>query len=263
MANYNLGHIYEYGIYNQTKDPKKSLEYYKAASDKGMSKAMVKLGSTDCEYDPIQAARLFEHAANLGDPEGLHSWGTFLNHYSNEANPDLSALEYYKKKTSSKADRSGFASYSRKKRLIIDNNTIQLLINSIDQKFSTCCVDTDFPIVIDTMINAAADLTLAKCEEAQKSLLAVSQVTDNVKYMSDQLEGQANDICSQADSTLSQMKSIEKKINDVLYPKTSLFVKIVSSLLSVITSLFNLFQIGIGKIEGESDSDDEKSPSDN
>ena len=113
------------------------------------------------------------------------------------------------------------------------------------------------------MINAAADLTLAKCEEAQKSLLTVSQVTDNVKYMSDQLEGQANDICTQADTTLSQMKSIEEKINDVLYPKTSLFVKIVSSLLSVITSLFNLFQIGIGKIEGESDSDDEKSPSDN
>lgn len=121
MANYNLGHIYEYGIYSQAKDPKKALEYYKAASDKGMASAMVKVakayfrgkfGTYDCEKDPIQAARLFEHAANLGDPEGLHSWGTFLNHYSNESNPDMAelnikyggtpmninvAIEYYKK----------------------------------------------------------------------------------------------------------------------------------------------------------------------
>lgn len=146
-----------------------------------------------------------------------------------------------------------------RKRLLIDNNAIQLLINSIDQKFSTCCIDTDFPIVIDTMINAAADLTLAKCDEAHKSLLKVSQVTDNVESMSNKLEVQANEICSQADLTLSQMKSIEDKINDVLYPKTSLFVKIVSTLLFIITSLFHLFQRGIGKIDDESLSDDEKS----
>lgn len=101
MANYNLGHIYEYGIYSQAKDSKKALDYYKVAADKGMASAMVKVakalfrgkfGTYECENDPIQAARLFEHAANLGDPEGLHSWGTFLNHYTNDPSPNMAEL---------------------------------------------------------------------------------------------------------------------------------------------------------------------------
>lgn len=104
MANYNLGHIYEYGSYNQEKskaNSEKAFNYYKAAADKGMAAAMVKVakgyfrgkfGEYACGKDPILAARLFEHAAALGDPEGLHSWGTFLNHYSKESNPDLAAL---------------------------------------------------------------------------------------------------------------------------------------------------------------------------
>ncbi|KAK8878644.1 hypothetical protein M9Y10_005424 [Tritrichomonas musculus] len=152
---------------------------------------------------------------------------------------------------------------ANKKKLHIDNNTVQLLINSIDQKFSSCSFDSDFPIVIDTMINASADLTLAKCEDADKSLIKVSQVTESVESMSEQLENQANEMSAQAKLTLSEMKSLEGLINDVLYPKTSFFVKIVSSILFIITSLLHLFQMGIEKIDGNPNSDDENSQSDN
>lgn len=180
-----------------------------------------------------------------------------------ESHKELPPLGNNKVNPIPKHSKSSIPVIPEKKRLVIDNNTIQLLINSIDQKFSTCSIDSDFPIVIDTMINAAADLSLTKCEEAHKSLLKVSQVTDSVESMSNQLENQAKEICSQANLTLSEMKKIEDRINDVLYPKTSLFVKLVSTLLFIITSLFHLFQDGISKIEGETFSDDEKSPSDN
>ncbi|OHS96220.1 hypothetical protein TRFO_37658 [Tritrichomonas foetus] len=88
MANYNLGRIYESHLYNQSTDSEKSLKYYKAAADAELALGLVKYGKAlfrgrhadaDCQKDPEYAARCFEKAAKLGDPEGLHSWGTFLH----------------------------------------------------------------------------------------------------------------------------------------------------------------------------------------
>lgn len=105
MAHYNLGLIYENGLYYQPKDPKKALDYYKNAADAEIIPAIVIVAKAlftgcfyniNCECDPIQAARLFEYAAASNDPEGLFWWATFLNNYCNSYSLDTQLDLYIK-----------------------------------------------------------------------------------------------------------------------------------------------------------------------
>ena len=106
MANYNLGHIYEFGKYGQEKNPKLSFEYYKAAADQNMPKAMVKYARAlfkgnhmgyDVEKNPELAARLFQYTFNKGEPEGIHCWASFIqNGYGGTPINIAAAMTYYK-----------------------------------------------------------------------------------------------------------------------------------------------------------------------
>lgn len=87
MAYFNLGQIYQEGKY-VAKNLKEAIKYYQIGAKKGSSASMVILGKAYfrgifegrddiIQKDQIRAARLFEKAAELNDPEGLYSWAKF------------------------------------------------------------------------------------------------------------------------------------------------------------------------------------------
>lgn len=106
-ANFNLGHIYEYGIFGVEKNPELSLKYYELAAKQYYPKALVKVGKAmlrgrhagvPAEKNEILAARNFHIAAQKGDSEGMHSWASCLQ-YGHGGIPIniVDAVEFYEK----------------------------------------------------------------------------------------------------------------------------------------------------------------------
>ena len=149
-------------------------------------------------------------------------------------------------------------------RFLLNNDSIHLLINALDQKFASSQIDSDVAIGVDTTLNTAAEFTLSKCTNAKNSLLAIMNTTNTIEMKSIELENISEEIYRQANSTLEDVHKIQKSIDDVIHPKISKLVAFVSLLLYIITTLLHLIQIDTksSNEEDEIESDIETSHSD-
>lgn len=148
-----------------------------------------------------------------------------------------------------------FSSPKKANENTLNNNSISFLINCLDQKYSSAYVDNDFPIVIDTLLNASADLTLRQCTTAVNNLKTIIQVTENIEMKSIQLDNCSDEIIKQVNAAMEDIHAIKKGINHVINPQVSLVVKIVSLLLYVITTFAHLLQNNFGLLDVEVDSE--------
>lgn len=88
MANYNLGLIYELAKFSQATNYPLAYQYYQKAHSLGNPQATVKVAKAlfrgairthPVEKNETEAARLFERIALAqSDPEGIYTWGVFL-----------------------------------------------------------------------------------------------------------------------------------------------------------------------------------------
>ena len=177
-----------------------------------------------------------------------------------ESNPFNSKSEVYLAENMKKNWKKN--EYKKQSKILqLNKETILQLKRAIEAKFASCSTDYDLPIIVDSTLNTSTSLTLEKCRKEYELISRVESTTKKAESQVEELNQIANNICDSAKNALVEIKAMQEVVDVAINPKMPFFARVMYFLLFAVSSIFQLLNAGIGKVENDALTDEELSQS--